>query len=810
MKIGDVPLLLDCFFGSGCVNDSFLGISKAYTPDYFGTLPQQLILTHLPHDPEHQFLEHPLSVQDLQPIIPVPITTMRQGISPLTWSENLNVSNESQYPIVSVDLEVSNLGTMISADLTPGPEINVHEVCSDQNVQLKRNNNLWNIKVAIPLKGRYSLNIYCKPHDTSPDGLCLSYIIHAETDSELKLGYPKLHEVALTSYGLNLIHWNSPQSYMCQNLSGLFNLVFEAKSEVTFDHFILPGRVAAPNTFTASNVKRYNTMLFSNKSSNTSLHQLQAVFPTNGWWTVEISGALPPDSNLNARKYTPLVTYYVYVTVGLPRNSYPHVLSPDVTFNSTRPINATGEELFTVQFATSKLLDLHHYLTFDQVTSDPEKDFSKIDFEGKIRGSSYYVYSLKVIFSQPGIWYIHVFGKEKDKDCDTPKTTALFKINADVKGAKINTSFINYKDSIGESFGIRLHNDGLLTFPDNGQPLRYSFEALSHVNFFHAIKTNVNEMFSRDYCTYLSSEPCDHATEPSSGSTVKLEPAGCTYTIHAVFPENGKWLVQLFGVKEGSTNYSLVLTLNVSVSCSSPQLCYPKLNQAFHHLNMSIETEHVLIKKNCEDGEFLLPFKAPDNIHFTWSVCLTSAGDKMNSNAFIHRSHGTSNRTFQVVFPKPGEWLVRLFAKESTESSSNFHSVLEFCLTSLSSKSGVSFPQISEAFYSTFGLQFDRKHLPLTSEVSQLPAKVLIPIRSSDPDVLFWHDIDVKSDDGENNEIFNLDDQCKMISDPSTGEHKLMVEMIVKGKWTVSLYAKKSNAVDKSWTAILKFEVTAL
>lgn len=802
MKICDIPLPLDCFFGSGCVNDSFLGIKKAFTPDYFGMPPQQIILTHLPQDPSHQLLENPLSIDELQPIIPLPMTTLGQGIYPLSWCENIILSSELQYPIVSVDVKTSNTNIILSANLTPEPEIDMHEEGLDQNIQIKRVNNFWNIKVAIPLKGRYSLNVFSKTCEAVPDTLCLSYIIHSEVCSELKLGYPKLHGAALTTCELNLLHWNSPQSYMCQNLSGILNLVFEAKSNVKFDHFVLPGRVATPNSFIASNAKRYNTMLLSNIGSDTSLHQLQAVFPSNGWWTLELLGMLPTSSS---QKYISLLTYYIYVTVGLPRHSYPHIFSSDIVFNSTRPMSATGEELFTIQFASSKFLDFHHYLTFDQVTNDVQEGFTNIEFDGKVRGKDLYIYNLKVIFSQAGVWYIHVLGKE-DKSPDIPYSN-LFKVNADVKGAMANTSFITYNKAIGESFGINIGSDGLLTFPDNGEPLCYSFEALPQINFFHDIKRHANDMSTYDFCTNLVSEPVLAGTCSIDNT---LEKTGFIYTMRTVFPESGKWLVQLFGAKEGSINYSLVFTLNINVSTPSPQLCYPKFNPSFCRLKMSIDAEDALIQRTCEDGEFLLPFKAPDNVLFTWTMELVSAGEKNNSNAFLHhKEDGT--RCFQVIFPKPGEWLIRLFAKQTTDLSANFHSVLEVNLNSLSCKSGLSFPHIFEAFYSVFNLKLDANHLPLVSEVKQLPTKIFIPLTSMDTDVLFWHDVDVKDTGNEDGrEMLNLDDQCKMTSDPTTGQHKLIVEVNAKGKWTVLLYARRAAAADKSWTVVLKFVVTAV
>jgi hypothetical protein len=796
VKIGDIPLQLDCLLGSGFVNDSLLGTTKGFTPDYFGTPPHQLILTHLPHDPSHQCLEHPLSIEELQFILPVPMTTLRQGIIPLTWCEEIVLTSESRYPVVSVDVEVSNTQSTMVATLIPASETDCHGDCLDQSVQIKKVEKRWNFKVAISFKGKYNLKIFIKPPDGSPDSLCLSYIIHSEADSELKLGYPKLHEAALDTYELNLIHWNSPQSYMCQNLSGLLNLVFEANSNAKFDHFILPGRVAAPDTFTAKNAERYNSILFTNTGTDISLHQLQAVFPTSGWWTLEVSGALPIKNNTFNVRYTPLLTYFVYVTVGLPRNSYPHVLAPHISFSSTRPINATGDELFTIQFASVKFLNFRHYLTFEQVNSSSMEGFSKIVFEGKVENKECFVYSLKIIFPRAGAWFIHVLGREKGEYEDLPYLN-LFKINAEVKGSMANTSFINYNHSVGESFGISLYNNGLLTFLDNGQPLCYSFEALPHVNFFHDIKRNTNDMSTHDFCTYLSPEPITYT-------------AMQIYTMHTVFPENGAWLVQLFGAKEGTTNFSLVFTLNVNVSCPSPQLCYPKFNQAFNRLKMGIDAENALIKRECDDGEFMLPFKAPDGTHFTWSVELVSAGEKINSNAFVH--HGRGAQCFHAIFPKPGEWLVRLFAKEASDYSANFHSVLEVCLNSLSCRGGVSFPQVFEAFYSIFDLRFDMKHLPLVSEVGLLPAKVLIPFKSVNPDILFWHDIDVSTadEDGGSNEVLNLDDQCKMISDPASDQHRLILEINAKGKWTVSLYAKRSVAVDKSWTAIMKFVVTAV
>lgn len=799
--IGGVKFQLDCMFGGGCVNDSFQDVTKSYTSDYFATSPQQFILTHWPTYPSDQLLESSLSFPEIQDILPVPLTTLKQGIIPITWCESITVPIESESPTVSIDINTSINDHVMSVYLIAGPGIELPEESFDQNVYLQRIENHWKVNIAVPSKGQYKLNIVYKPCGSSDDshGPCLSYTINCEADSELKIGYPKVHNAAVTEYDLNLIHWNNPaQSYMCQNLSGLLNLIFEAKPNIHFDHYILPGKIENPNTFAAINVSRYNTILFSNKGVEKSTYQLQAVFPSSGWWTVALTGALPTDQSW---KYTPLVTYHIYITVGLPRNLYPHVLSPDITFNCIRPITSTEEGLLQVQFASSKQLDFRHYLTFDQPTSEPQEGFSKIEFDGKVRASDCYIYSLKVIFSHPGNWYIHIFGQEKDNKCQETAYGSLFKLNIDARGARKNTSFINYNSTVGKYFGIHLLEDGLLTFPDNGDPLCYSFAALPNISFFHALKSAADEMLTHDHCTYLSSKAAAGDATDEDG-----KPGRLSYTIHAVFPENGKWLVQLFGAKEGCTNYSLVFTLKVNVSNSSPQLCYPKINPAFYKNNMSIDTSHALIKRACEGGEFELHFKAPRSVHFTWSMELISAGEKC-SNAFIHNACSESHdRSFHVLFPKPGEWLIRLFSKET---AGNYRSVLELRLNSLSFTTGFSFPQVFEAFYFTFGLYFDRMHLPLISHIKQLPAKVIIPLYSQEADILFMHDVDVKDVD-ESIESYNLEDQCKLISDPSTGQHKLIIEVNTRGKWTVSLYAKKSAAVEQTWIAVLKFVLTTL
>ena len=767
--------------------------SKPHSQSYFATAPWQLILTHWPTNPSHQFLPSALSLEDMQAIIPVPMTAFKQGIVPLTWSSNLYTSGELQCPVISVDLKAPK-DVIISAFLIPGHEIDLPEERFKQNVYVKRSKGQWIIQVTTPLKGSYKLNIYKKVfHQNSCEDelMCLSYNVHCDADSELKLGYPKRHEAALTTHKLRLLHWNSPtMSYVCQNLSGSLSLVFKCDSNLNFDHYISPGRVS---TGSENSMKRYNTLLL---SDNKCLFQLQAVFPSNGWWTIHLTGALPSDKDSQARHYTPLLTYHVYVTVGLPRSSYPHITSPCIQCRSIKPITATGDDVLKMQFLSSKSLTPHHYITYDALNNDQLEGFTNIEFDGKLKNENYYVYSISAVFPDPGNWYIHIFSREEGTTL-----IGLLRINVHVTGARKNTSFITYNHSVGDSYGIRILNNGLVTFLDNGDPLNYKFEALSNTTFSHTLKSCADEDSTNDYSTYVS---CD---DNESGS-----PSTTTYTLSAVFPSMGKWLIKLFALKEGSKNYTLILTIPVIVTNPSTQFCYPKIKPAFQQFNMKIDETKALMKSACESEEFKFPFKALEGNHFTWNMELLATGEKLHSNAFIHYSGSNSgpyNRLLHVIFPKPGEWVIRVFSKkaDSTDKPSNFQPIIEFRLKSSVYKSGVSFPQLFEPFYSTFNLQLDSKSLPITSTIEQIPAKIVILICGPN-NIDFWHDIDIENED-ENKEKFMEEDQCKIISDDFAGQHKLIIDINVKGKWTVSLYAKKSTAVGHNWTSIMKCLINA-
>ena len=276
--------------------------------------------------------------------------------------------------------------------------------------------------------------------------------------------------------------------------------------------------------------------------------------------------------------------------MGLPKNSYPRILSPHISFEGINPTTATGDDQFTIPFASSKYFFCTHYLIFGEKSEESLKGYTRVDFCGKVRNKERFIYKLSVLFPWPGNWYVHVLGKEMEKNQHTSLFQLNIAVNSAVNSAVRNTSFVDCNPQTAESLGVRLLNDGVLTFTDNGQPPTYSFEALPGINVHHSlVSQQKEEESSHDYCTFLSSKLNDDKSQT-------------LYTIHTVFPHPGKWSVQVSGASKDSSNYNLVITLNVSVSNPSSQLCYLKIKPAFSQLNMSIGANEALIKRNCENG----------------------------------------------------------------------------------------------------------------------------------------------------------------------------------------------------------------
>lgn len=715
---------------------------------------------------------------------------------PLCLSETIHVPQESQYPVVAVDFRVPS-DIVVSANLT---SLQSRGGGTDRYVFVTQKDNLCTVQAIVPNKGKYRLFVYSKKmsDETEANGrnklkLCLSYTIVSHNDYTIHYGFPIVHEAASSHYSLSLLHWNTPaHSCVCLNKSGSLTMVFTAESNLEFSHCIVAGNGSDPNKCDVEDICMYNTMLISDKfDTNHSYYQLQAVFPREGWWTVHISIRIP---GLGKRELS-LVSYSIYINKAQPMKNYLKALAPHIQFASSEPILFTGDDIVNVKFVSSKYMNFRHFLMYDTSGGEPANGFSKVVFDGGVKNKDCYYYTLKIIFPKPGKWFVYVLAREFNRPNDESFEDILH-LSVSVNNAQKNASFVNYNESVIEQFGVDFFEDGVVKFADNGQPFDFKFKAIPQTTFIHSMLSGTDKSNVYDHQTFLSCKPFRSAS---------ISTALC-YSLHAVFPESGNWTLQVFGAKQNSINYSQIFSIDLSVAQPQPQLCYPKFNPAFYQLNMSVETDRALMNATYESSEYELYFNAPKMVIFSWSMEFLPTGERSVSNAFMHYDSKDENSySFQVIFPKPGEWLVRLFSKQTKEKSANetkYQSVIEFHFNCSAFNSDASFPQIYEPFRSNFNFHFDKKDLPLVSKVQHVPARVTIPFYNP-LNVQLWYDIDVKREDAMSDN-FSYEDQCRILSDPCTGLHKIMIQLNTQGEWEFTLYARKANDVSKSWTAVLK------
>ena len=103
-----------------------------------------------------------------------------------------------------------------------------------------------------------------------------------------------------------------------------------------------------------------------------------------------------------------------------------------------------------------------------------------------------------------------------------------------------------------------------------------------------------------------------------------------------------------------------------------PDAGYVKPFPGSQQLGVSIPAENLLYQISYDSAQFELPFNAPDHIHFVWNMQLHSESEKHYQQVFVHYLPDHSpNHILHMVFPKPGEWVCHLFAKQVNNSESD-------------------------------------------------------------------------------------------------------------------------------------------
>ena len=270
-------------------------------------------MTHWVEDEQFQLLEFPVSLNELQPICVLNQEMYSRGIMPETLSQFIDLPSTS--PVAKFDLHVK------SCDLTSNLSISaslkeLHDNGENSTVSVVHNSGnsltsvLWTerkatVYVAVPKKGRFSLDIYASEKNSNQRGKhCLSYAL--STDSEVEnpeyIGYPKVYEDSAEKCDFSISNIGNSYEYACK-VSEKIELTLRASQSTKLKHYICQGKVTAPPT--SSKLRRYTHL--STDEVNSSIHHFTAVFPTPGWWTIFII------NETNGINYF-LMQYQVYAT----------------------------------------------------------------------------------------------------------------------------------------------------------------------------------------------------------------------------------------------------------------------------------------------------------------------------------------------------------------------------------------------------------------------------------------------------------------------------------------------------------------
>lgn len=782
VKTESEPILIDCTLGSGTVSCG--------TQHYFMVPPQHLILTHWPLDTTKQFLKSPLSLYDLKPIIPVPTTTRQLGLHPCTWSEVIKVEKTSADPVASVSFSLADVTTSFvtaklvlkqhSAEATDKDEFQYHTFVN------KINTNEFIIQAVLPTAGLFVLNIYLNTiQGNNSRHLCLSYIIESEKCHNSEVGYPYLYHLPARSFNFVPIHWNNgKKSYNCAHSRGVFSLVFEVNSDVSFYHCLIRGKATSTTVSKSCDVYHYNTLIV---KDDKNVYKLLAVFPREDWWTICIAGTKTEEL---ISGYTSLLTYHIFVEEGSEKMSYPKIILPHEIFFSPNPITAT-DQVTTLPFASLKSFDFYHYLTLDEPDSELWEGYSNIEIVDEYDEQNHSKYILNVVFPKAGTWFVHVF-------CvlHNGLNEGLFNMKIIVDNPTPNTFLVQSNALSQKEYKLQLPNNGIISFADDGQPFSFEFVAAdSDLDFVHELKSPNNPPV--DYCTYLSRRDYQ-------------------YTLNAIFPTPGKWTIELFASRARRNDYDLVLNLKLLVETPAIDQCYPKIYPSFSTFGCKISQHDALMKSVCASGEFKMPFQAPLATYFFFKLEKESAEqhNDFSQQAFVYIDPDNQNRILHVIFPEHGHWKLDLYAKkiqQVAEDTTGSH-ILQISMHSDVCVSGTTFPLLFEHFYEPYKMYFKPQDLPLPSNIriGKLPRTLTIDYYSP-PAVKFMHYAELKMEDkGQSTEQVCCEVTehvpTRMISD-STGLHRLWVEVANAGCWTVYLYASNAEnpALPDDWIPVMRY-----
>ena len=306
-----------------------------------------MILTHWPEEPSWQLLVTPLSLEQLQPMLPLTpdhftqglhFITVNSGTSVLSTSSGVKLSEMSEcfivdestllHPIVELSLDLPE-NHLVHAELVewqPVPSQDEHDHEAEYYVYLDQCGSQARFSVVVPDRGIFNLKLYTKFAQAAKMNEkwvhCATYLILCSLESDTYVGYPVVRQEVARGVEFSLLHWNQgTRTHKAECGTGKLELAFRAAPGTVFSHSICAGE------------EQYH--YYTSLRLEENIHKLYVVFPTDGLWTVclNVLNSLPDSSSSS-----PLLTYKVNVLKKTHKLSYPWIQSPRVRFPDGKPL----------------------------------------------------------------------------------------------------------------------------------------------------------------------------------------------------------------------------------------------------------------------------------------------------------------------------------------------------------------------------------------------------------------------------------------------------------------------------------------
>ena len=790
---------VDCICGAG-MTAPYLHFHQKFTRYYFAVRPDNLILSHIPVEPEWQLLENIATLHNLSPMISPSHSSFCLGIQPLSWAETMSTDPENKSTTFKVSLEAES-NIHITAELRKLGTVHCHK---DQATYIERKcSNVVDVYATAPGKGQYFLDIHA--HCNGESSMCLSYMVNCATNQTTYTGFPRVYRLPSVAFGFKLLYWNTPQeANVCENNLGKMDLIFQCLPALQFHHCLLSGKDAS-GLHPEIGSHYYCTTITTDLNDH-SLHKLSVIFPDKGWWTVYLSAARKSE-DVEVSGYTTILNYRVFAKKSLSRCCYPHVQSSDVRFELSEPISCNGTDVLTVPFFSKKKLCLYSCLCYENLEGIKVPEYTLSQLLEDATTPNEYKYSVYAVFPKPGRWYVRVFAHALGQQTRT-EYLSLFDMCFDVNDCMENAVFPLMKQEVTEKCNISLlPNKYLVTFCDKQDMFSFQFQAPKNINFDHYIEPrDDNIVYSGDsaihrYCTYL------HVHHENDTQNI--------YELQAVFPTRGKWSVVICAGESLLSKPEEAIQIPLNISSTLESQVFPAIHPPLREFGVRFSKDTPLYTWRPESPEFEFEFLSPKAIEYAWTLkdVQTQRQFQHSTNVYLE-TKGTGDILMQrvrVVFPKPGMWLVQVVARtiltnivadNSLSLSLHYQPVFDLIIeASNASLSQMAFPRVYEPFHSKFGLDIVSTDVPIPSYFRQLPATCTIKFYSP-TGVVFWHMC---------KEFSQIKEKkiTRMTSNPDTGLHELYADISRRGQWTVYLYAKFANDTSNNWIAVLQHSITA-